>query len=478
MTRTNILILMPDQMRADCLSSAGHAHVHTPHLDRLSADGLRFSSAYTTNPLCMPARASFLTGLYSHNHGIWENYGGVAKRAETYLRHLARAGYHTCQIGKAHFYPHPGVPSLERRRHRRYLKALGFAEVREVTGPLATMETDSILTREWKRRGLLETFRRDYARREEVGHLDATWPSPLPEGETLDDFIAGQAIDFLENHKPGRPFATFVGFGGPHHPWDAPASWAAHYDPTRMDEARPSFAPGSHVPEAAAGWQRAAQDHIAPTGEQMGRVRAMYYAKISHLDALVGRIVETLERRGLLENTAILFWSDHGEMLGDRGLLGKRVLFEEAVRVPVILRLPGAAGAGAVVDTPVSILDAYPTLLALADFAGDTHRGFGRSLLPFARDPGAPHHDAVFAELQDARPDSGSDRPPPPRYEMVRDARFKLVRRTEGEVLLLHDLHEDPEETENLLGQVGTEAVAERLQRRLDRWRRETETLP
>jgi choline-sulfatase len=369
------------------------------------------------------------------------------------------------------------------KKHEPYLRALGFEEIHEVTGPLAARHTDSILTDHWRRAGCLRTFRKDYAKRAKAGPYDATWPSPLPEGETLDDFVGGLALDFLDRQEASRAFATFVGFGGPHWPWDPPPEWADRYDPSAMDEPLPPVEPGAWVPEPAASFQRHLQGGDPPTREQMGRIRALYYAKISHIDAWIGRILERLERSGLAESTAVLLWSDHGEMLGDKARLGKNVAYEGAVRVPLLLRLPGAdaspTGATGVRSHLVSILDAYPTILDIAGCASDEWRGFGRSLVPLVREPSASHHDAVFGEIGG---DEGfaeiSGRKGFRHRTVICGPRFKMVVSDRLEVLKLHDLREDPRESVNLAGRPDFGPVVEELKERLRRWRVETSTPP
>lgn len=456
--RPNILILMPDQWRADCLSCAGHPIVQTPHVDRLAAEGIRCERAYTTSPVCMPARSSFLSGLYCHNHGQWSNYGRLPDTADTYLHHVRPAGYRTAQIGKSHLYGHYGQ---HLRECEPYMRNLGWDDILEATGPLATCTTDSIMTDHWRLKGCLDTFREDYRRRAATRGLD-TWPSPMPQGETLDDFVGRTATEYLRGYNQPEPWLTFVGFGGPHSPWDPPADWLAHYDWRDMDPSTPAASPDPWLPEAAAvhqqGLQRTDPRH---TAEIKARIRALYYAKISHIDDWIGRIWRVVEERGWADNTAVVFWSDHGEMLGDKGRYHKEVFYEPSVRIPFIVRLPDRQGAGQVRRQLVSLVDGFPTLL---DLAGCPPRKgeFGRSLLPLASDAAAATHDAVFSEI-DVR-------------TMIRNDRHKMVVGRDGAVLKLYDLEQDPGETVNAVGRSGSEPVISALRERLLRWHLETAT--
>lgn len=464
--RPNLLILMPDQLRADCLQEGSGARM--PHLERLAGEGLHLRQAYTTNPLCMPARASFLTGRYCHQHGMWRNEGRLARWTRTYLHRLARAGYHTAQLGKAHVYDH--VPCRDLRLQERRMRALGFTQVEEVTGPIATTHTASVVTDHWEERGLLELFREDYARRREAGPLDSTWPSPLPEGEGLDDRIGQLALDFLASPDARRPFAAFVGFAGPHWPWDAPRTWAERFDPSNQPGPLPVTEPEAHVPEPAASFQRHLQGRVEPTAEQAGRIRAAYHAKAAHVDAWIGRILDALEEHGLADDTAVLFWSDHGEMLCDKGRLGKAVLYEQAVRVPVVLRLPPAMGGprGTGSDALVSIVDAFPTLLELGGC--EPVASMGRSLVPLAVGATARHRDAVLAEVDGG---DGFEGARIRRRTLVRDRTHKLVTTHRGEPLSLHDLEVDPHEEHNLLGTPAAVPHVERLEAERVRMRKE-----
>jgi choline-sulfatase len=426
--------------------------VKTPAVDSLCAEGVRFPNAYTTSPVCMPARSSFLSGQYCHNHGQWSNYGHLPEDADTYLRHVKRAGYRTCHIGKSHLYPHAGRHLNEALP---FMRALGWDDVFETTGPHATRTTDSIMTDRWKQLGCLDTFRDDYRRRSEADWI-ATWPSPMPKGEHADDFVGRTAVEYLSECDRSEPWLAFVGFGGPHEPWDPPAEWAAQYDWTRMNEALPPLPPDPWLSPAAAEHQRRLQHvDLRYTPELVARIRALYFAKISHVDHWVGRIREALERSGQWENTAVIFWSDHGEMLGDRGRYHKSVFYEPSARVPFVLRLPGREAAGAVRPHLVSLVDAFPTILELTGCPARAHE-FGRSLLAPARDPVAAHHGAVFSEI-DSR-------------TMVRDARHKMVLDDSGRVLKLYDLQADPDESCNLAGRPDSEPVEQRLRGHLLAW--------
>jgi len=458
-SRPHLLVIMPDTHRADCLSCAGHPNVRTPNIDRIAAEGVRFANTYSTCPICMPARSTVLSGLFCHNHGQWSNCGCLPAETDTFAKRLQAAGYHTCHIGKSHYYPHASGDHLD--RHIPYMNALGWQDVQETTGPYATVHTESILTDRWRQVGCLETFREDYRRRgREGGRFGATWPSPLPAGEHMDDFVGRLAVEYIASYRRSEPLLLFVGFGGPHDPWDPPKEWAERYDAAEMPAPLPPCEPPPWLPPEAADHQRRAEPAVGDDArEPIRRVRALYFAKVSHVDHWIGRILDALTRRAMLDQTAIVYWSDHGAMLGDKGRVHKSVFYESSVKVPLIVRRPDRCGAGEISRALVSLADVSPTIL---DLAGCEPKAgaFGRSLAPTPAGPGAPGHDAVFSEIASLGL----------RRTMVRDGRFKMVLDDRSRPLKLFDLVEDPTEARNLVGRAETEPTVRRLRDRLLAW--------
>ncbi|MGQ9661248.1 MAG: sulfatase family protein, partial [Kiritimatiellia bacterium] len=244
-------------------------------------------------------------------------------------------------------------------------------------------------------------------------------------------------------------------------PWDPPAKWAGQYDWRNVDAPSPPLPADSWLPPEAAAHHRRLQSELGIPREVQLKIRALYYAKISHIDDWIGRILSVIRKRGWADHTAVIFWSDHGEMLGDKGRYYKGVFYEESVRVPFLLRLADGSCGGQVQSQPVSLVDAFPTILELAG-AKQRPREFGRSLVRFAVDPTTQHHDAVFSEI-DGR-------------IMVYDGQYKMVVTSHRTVLKLYDIERDPRETRNLLGLPETEPVVRRLLDRLAHWHLETTT--
>ncbi len=449
---------MPDTWRGDCLSCASHPVVQTPNVDLLAGEGIRFSRAYTTSPVCMPARSSFHTGLFCHNHGQWGNYAHCPTDTDNYATLLRRSGYHTCHVGKSHLYGHGRGDHLE--CHKPFMNALGWNDVLEVTGPYATRHTDSIMTDHWRQVGCLDTFRDDYARRVEAGPRSKPWPSPMPAGETIDDFVGRTAVRYIEDYRRDEPLLLFVGFGGPHDPFDPPAEWAARYNPAGMPPPLPGNAPPAWATPAAAAHQRTLEGDAAwVTPEVSGAIRSHYYAKVSHIDWWIGRVVQALQDRRMWQDTSVVFWSDHGDMLCDKGRIHKSVFYQGSADVPLIVRPAPAVGMqvqrGSVCESLVSLVDGMPTIAELAGCEAP-EGGHGRSLLPLLTDPTATIHDAVFSEID--------------HRTMIRTDRHKMVVDGAGRTLKLYDMQEDPTESRNLAGRPDMDATVAALRERMLLW--------
>ncbi len=444
--RPDILILMTDQQRADCVGASGNSVIQTPNMDRIATEGAYFTQACSVAPLCMPARASFITGLYPHNHGMWNNAGRLPAHDETIFHHLQRAGYRTAHVGKSHYYVH-------RREHMAewepYMHARGLDYVHETTGPWATLHTDSYMTDDWQQKGLLQAFREDYERRRQ--DPAGVWPSPLPTEDFMDSYIGRQAVSMLDAYDEPNPLCLFVGFGGPHPPWDAPGDYATMYDPDEM--------PAPVCPSEALSWlSEAAQAYeLAGRRERLSesdfrRMAANYYGKISLLDYWFGQVLKAQEHRGRLDDTIVIFWSDHGEMLGDHHRLGKQLFFDASLRVPLMIRWPRRIPAGVRSDRVVEHIDVFPTLLEGLGLE-PCERAFGRSLWPLITDGTANWEDEALSEVG--------------QYTMIGTERYRYVINREGEGVQLFDLAEDPKQLTNLCGRDDTAGIEAEMRERL-----------
>ena len=386
--RPNVILIMVDQWRGDCLSIDGHPVVHTPFLDQLALHGARFCHAYSSVPTCIAARAALFTGLGQRSHGRVGYQDGVPwDYPVTLAGEFTQAGYQTQAVGKMHVYP-------ERSQ-------LGFQNVVLHDGYLHYARGHN---RNW------DTID-DYLPwlREQLGH-DAEYfdhgvncnsviarPWDKPEHLHPTNYVATQAIDFLRRRDPRKPFFLFISFHRPHPPYDPP-DWAFEQ---YLHEPMPDVPVGDwagvfadiaepHRPDLQAG-------EIDP--RVLRRARAGYYGHMTHIDHQVNRFLERLADYGQLENSYLCFVSDHGEMMGDHHLFRKAFPFEGSARVPLILAGLRGCGirAGAVCTPVVELRDVMPTLL---DCAGlPVPEGVeGRSVLPFARGEGAPWRAYLHGE--------------------------------------------------------------------------------
>ncbi|HET7572641.1 MAG TPA: sulfatase-like hydrolase/transferase [Gaiellaceae bacterium] len=457
--RPNVVWIFPDEWRHDALGYAGNRAVRTPHLDALAARGTVFSRVYCESPVCQPSRASLLTCSYPREHGVTHN-GWVAEpgpeterlerlmprrpfpapEVPTYAQRLQAAGYRTSVVGKLHFRS-PGREDVAPEEY-------GFDEVAEEYDKVVLMRdgVETPYTRHLDELGLLDDWRR--RQHEHLALLFGDDPEgrgafadPLPPEHTLDAHLGGRVCEAI-GRLAGRdePFFLQAAFVGPHVPFDGPQSLADLHDP----EAIPLAALGSE-PRPANLWGEyldylydllGCEDRTEP---ELRTIARQYYANLALVDAQAGRVVAALEAAGIADRTWILFSSDHGELIGDHGLMNKAVFYEGSVRVPALVVPPGG-GPAARSDELAQGLDVVATIL---DVAGADRDGLaGRSLL----EPGG--RDDVVSEI-------GA-------FTMAATREWKLVVETAtAEPQALWNLRADPDERRDVLAEEG--AVAARL---------------
>lgn len=438
MAAPNILFLLTDQHNADAIGALSGGLVQTPFLDGLVADGTTFTRAYCQGPLCVPARASLLTERYVSDHGVRDNRWQQARSLPTVVQCIRDAGYHTAAIGKMHLYRYPpdvrdGLPTM---------RAHGFAEAHEILGKYGMVASRSDYTDELQQRGLLDGYRDFIAARDP--HRDdsslphwTTEPAPLPTDAHPDAWVGRRAAEWIRDRSGSDPFFLWVGFPGPHDPWDAPAEYVDRYRdtdiplPGSLSEPRTyggTF--GGYVDDV-----RSYCDSDSLTPEAIQRVRRHYYAGVSMIDDAIGAILQALRERGELDNTWIVYSSDHGELLGAHRLFTKWLFLEPSVRVPLVIRPPGGRP-GHLSDGLVEHVDLCATLRDVAG-AAPLPDAAGHSLRDTVCD-GAPFSRTVV------RSECG-------RFGMWRTDRYKLVvDEASREPVELFDLTADPEENTDL----------------------------
>jgi arylsulfatase A-like enzyme len=448
----NILWICTDQQRFDTVGALGNPHIRTPNIDRLVREGVVFDHCYCQNPICSPSRASFLTGRYPRTTRLRQNGTRIPDDEVLVPRILKDNGYVCGLAGKLHLGP------CERGVEERIDD--GYQDFHWSHGPWPRWEENEYIrwvadqgTR-WEeiypfmpeRFGAMGAAGGD-------GEGQLAWPG-MPAKLHQTHWCAEKAIEFMSRNK-GRPWLFSVNPFDPHHPFDPPPEMLAHYDPDRLPP--PEYREGELVDKPF--YQQRTHEHglgrsgqfsfLRTTDRQRRQVIAAYYAMVENVDAAVGRMIGALEATGQLENTVIVFISDHGEMLGDHGLYLKGpFMYEQAVRVPLILSAPGRLKSGLRSDALVELVDLAPTLLELAGVPVP-ERMQGKSLLRICGGQADPHHhkDRVYCEYYNTTVGFG---PPRPYVTMMRDSAYKIVVYAgldEGE---LYDVSEDPGEFENL----------------------------
>jgi arylsulfatase len=438
----NVLFIITDQQRADSLGIV-NGWTDTPHLDALARQGTLFTSCFTTSPMCIPARFSLMSGLYPHALGVQANREvtypvGLA----TWFGELRGAGYRTSMFGKLHLHPDRG----DLRDNVGLIQRFGFDDVDEVPGPRALRFAMSNLSEIWIQKGVRTAYQEDVVDRKK-NHPWAVRPSPVGVDLYYDTYVGETAARYLREYDRADPWCCYVGFPGPHEPWDAPEPWGSLYQPSDMPA--PRVAPRS-VAEHPAGDLEARLEHrphVPP--EDVAALRANYAGEVSLIDHLIGQIFQVIEARGEWDNTIVVFTSDHGEMNGDAGLLRKGVLLDGAVRIPLIIRDP----AGTHVSQhhhPVELIDVGSTVVDLALGSGDFRMGRSMSDVVRGHALSPPRSDALCEYDGEV---------------MLATDDWKIVLNAQGETYLLFDRSGD--ESVNLAGAVDYADVQRELEARV-----------
>jgi arylsulfatase A-like enzyme len=458
--KLNILTILTDQQRFDTLSCMGNSVVHTPNLDRLAFQGVLFTQAVCAYPLCGPSRASLLTGMYSHGH----HYRGNAEMDESGLPEtvitvdeiLSNHGYHTeyhgkWHVGKGHMGCYTG--GIRYGHHTEEYKA--FLDRKYPRGQLeAGYKVDRYTGREYKAVPLDDMMEKALKDGYHMPHHNEAGELKVAAEDTLTAWTASQFIRFLQS-KPEEPFAATCSILHPHAPLVAAKPYFDMYDPASMPM------PDNITDDCRVKKPKCVPDAVPLTPEGMGTYIALYYGLVKEVDDWVGRILDELERSGLRDNTLVIFTSDHGEMAGSHGTLSKMELFEEAIRVPLMMSLPGVIPENRRLDDSVTGADLLPTILDFAgiEIPGNVH---GRSVKPLVTGESRDIRQFAYCEFRDQR--------------ALRSTEWKLILNPSldsnlDERCLLYHLSEDQGEQRNLLSDVNRSAgylsIAEKLKQEM-----------
>ncbi len=408
--RPNILLLFPDQLRYDWTGANPDLPLRTPHLDALAARGVRFSRVVTPSPLCAPARACLAAGKEYDRCRVPSNKHDYPLDQTTYYTLLRESGYHVTGCGKFDLHKKTFEWGLDGKY---LLPEWGFSDGIDNAGKRAAIRSGAEVPKDpymayLYRRGLAASHVADYRSRKNYA---ATFPTPLPEDAYCDNWVGRNGVELLRAVPRGKPWHLVVNYVGPHEPMDITAAMEKRW--------RGVSFPQPHRPA-----QFSPETHVA--------IRQNYAAMIENIDRWTGILLDEVRRRGELDNTLVVFSSDHGEMLGDYGRWGKHVPYQPSVGVPLVVAGPGVRQG--VCPALASVTDLTATFLDYAGLPIPAEMD-SRSLRPLLEGRTRSHREYLLSGLDP--------------WRMAWDGRYKLVEGF-GDGRLLFDMEEDPLESRNI----------------------------
>lgn len=493
----NVLIIMTDQQRWDALGCAGNPEVRTPNIDRLAKGGVQFRNAYSACPVSVPARSAILTGRTIFNVKVLGN-GDIENdnipHFPTFDQILSDNGYHTEYYGKWHVpyqfaskYNNAVRPTNKSKYTsvqttveglREYLNKIGYPQ-RPATAnelidnmslrPYVPLSIDGRVGME---EVVAQTNANGNKKKATGSQAENFGVFQGPANGSLAAFEGNEALEALKQMNPGKPFSLTCSFGPPHPPFVVPKQYADQYDPSKLSVPKSIYDDLKNAP-----YQRnnTPFDLRFQNPVMVQQMKQVYYAMITQVDEWVGKLLDELDKKGLTDNTLVIFVSDHGEMLGDHGLNSKMKMYEGSAHVPLIVRLPDVIPAGIKVDAPVSHLDLFATIL---DYTGmKIPETDGRSLrnLIEGKADNVDYAVSTWGQINNGGP------------FMVRKGDWKLIvylqmaeKRKRSVSNALYNLKSDPLEMNNLIGsnpeKSKYEKVTSDLKSTLKNWMVKTKT--
>lgn len=440
MKRPNILFLLTDQQRPDSLGCYGAKNAKTPMIDELANEGVVFDNCYVQNPLCCPSRYSMLSGLYPHEHGVISNWYAPKLWVQSFGHAIKRNGYNTSLIGKMHFTP--------------WQDCFGF-DGRIIAEAKFHKECPDDYEMFLQRHGTSRTKLYDLDTCEYIKNCTAV-KSKVPKELHIDSYVGMSVIEYLKNVE--TPFCTFASFLSPHNPYDPPEGYDNLFNEVNLPKKKMAENEIDNKP-------REAYDYINNrlkwpfktdqlTDEQVARIKRAYYGTNTLIDDWVGLIIKTLKTRGLYDDTIIIYSSDHGDLLGDHGLIYKQCFYEQSVRAPLIIHNPKLfkpRRSKAFVES----LDLYGTIIEMCG-AHPTQETHSKSLLGLLKGERSDHRPMAFSENYFGT--------------MVRFDDYKMVFYTGKPYGEFYNLKEDPDEFINLWDDNSYKKVKSELKDMLLEW--------
>lgn len=437
--RPNIVCILGEGLRWDELASTGNKSIRTPNMDRIGREGCTFHNAFVVNSLCLPSRATILTGMYSHTTGAVSNVeGAINPKFPLVSDLLQKAGYETAFLGKSHV-----EGALMDHYWDYYFGFVGQAD--------------------YYRPRITEGIRGKYG------------PEKLYVGEYVDTLLTRKAVEWLQQ-KHEKPFCLFLWFYAPHSPFYRPKDMVNDLNgvpipqPSTFDEDRNGYA-GKPRAVADADNKIGYSEVYSDDPRSLEELVKDHYVGVEDNDRNIGAVLQELEHQKLLNHTAVILSSDHGFFLGEHHFYDKRLMYEPSIRVPLMVRYPGHIPAGGSSDKMVLNLDLAPTMLDIAGVRVPSEMQ-GKSFLDLAEGKTNVtwredwlYEFYEYPGFENVRPCRG-----------VRTERYKYIEYfIEPKEFELYDLENDPDESDNLYGKPGYETVTREMQKRLLRLQRETD---
>lgn len=459
-TYKNVLVLMSDQHKQTASGCYGSPWVHTPNIDSLAQTGVKFNRAYTTCPLCGPARAAMLTGAHPHVNGNVTHPNSRHRSGESYhaplhnnVQSLAltfkEKGYQTYSAGYLGIHGYRDGKMLTE-------KDMGFDKV-EITQNDHVQAVGKDVANAYHRNGIHgEMWEPAYHNVQ-----DNTWP--YDESQLWDSMIADKAIAFLQSsaEQPEQPFFAHVGFRAPHTPWVPPKRFRDLYKPNDIGPIPNYSAEHEDKPRRLLERFKYFDCHHYPE-DLVRSSMCSYFGFVSFMDDCIGRILKELDRVGLREDTLIIYTTDHGEMLFEHGLCEKHCMLESTVRIPLIFSMPGSGHENTSSNALVENTDILPTALELCgiEIPRQQQDICGKSLIPSFS--GSHVHERIYSEYYHSLDPT----------RMVFDGRYKFVY-TLDDINELYDMENDPEEMHNLCFYPAYKDIATKMEQwALENWQR------
>ncbi|MCL2507726.1 MAG: sulfatase-like hydrolase/transferase [Oscillospiraceae bacterium] len=466
MDRRNVLFIMADQLRYDCLGCNGNTAVKTPNIDRLAAQSANFSSFFAQAPVCVPSRQTFFTGMYPRSHKNRVNYTSMDGSLDLMQRYLKRAGYNTAFAGKLHYFP----PTREYALSTGFDFGLvhdGVQDTDRYSDYVAWLGEQGKLPPGGDYRACRKDRPNPYTAAIEDKYHETTW-------------CGEQSRALLRRLFSGtQPFFLFSSYWKPHSPFEVPEPWAPMYNDTEI--VPPRKVPQEYIESLPPGLKLFAMRDGGRdiSDEALAWQYRAYYGAISQIDREVGRTLDLLDELGLADSTIVIFCSDHGDVMREHGMTGKNTFFDSAVHVPLMIRCPQIIKAGRY-DQLTESTDLLESLFSLCGLDAP-YRSQGRDFSGLIGDTGRPYDEREYVFAENIIPEVITGNKD---FYFVKNQGIKGIRHPDAKMIRskewkynyyagdeeLYDLLDDPEEMRNLAGDPRFTDVKSKLKTELLNW--------